>query len=517
MDVFLQSMGRTIDEFHLVDYSIGASKQQIHDRDFYQEQNYVVSSSDLRSCTALNSMQNQAFKCVMQTIDGTGPAAFFVDGPAGSGKTFLYRALLAAVRSKHLIALAVASSEVAASLLPGGRTAHSRFKLPVIVEDEICTISKQSVHARLIVAAKLIIWDEASMARRRSVEALDTLLRDLMESAVSFGGKTIILGADFRQTIPIILGGTREDAIDACLINSPLWPPMHKIRLTQNMRAKDDPAFRKFLLENGNGTEPCNQHDEIILPTDTCLPYKYNDAPLADLLFHIFPDFTTYPLNPHMLIDRAILTPKNDCVDDINDLLINKFPGSAVDYYSTDLANDPFQQSYYQDYLNSIHTPSLPSHLLRLKTNCPIMLLRNINPSEGLCNGTRLICRQLGANVISAEIVTGQFAGNSVFIPRIPLEPSDKQRCPIPFKRHQFPVRLCFAMTFNKSQGQTLDRVGLYLPEPVFSHGQLYVALSRARKADHIKILIRPPTIDVIANNITKNIVYREIINAAVL
>ncbi|KAL6582875.1 hypothetical protein OROMI_004953 [Orobanche minor] len=169
MDVFLQYMGRTIDEFHLVDYSIGASKQQIHDRDFYQEQNYVVSSSDLRSCTALNSMQNQAFKCVMQTIDGTGPAAFFVDGPARSGKTFLYRALLAAVRSKHLITLAVASSGVAASLLPGGRTAHSRFKLPVIVEDEICTISKQSVHARLIVAAKLIIWDEASMAHRKSV------------------------------------------------------------------------------------------------------------------------------------------------------------------------------------------------------------------------------------------------------------------------------------------------------------------------------------------------------------
>ncbi|KAL6536014.1 hypothetical protein OROHE_012858 [Orobanche hederae] len=151
----------------------------------------------------------------MQTLDVDNLAAFFVDGPAGSGKTFLYRALLAAVRSKHMIALAVASSGVSASLLPGGRTAHSRYKLPIIVEDEACTISKQSVYARVIMAAKLIIWDEASMAHRKSVEAVDSLLRDLMENNLPFGGKTIVFGGDYRQTIPITIGGSRSDAIDA--------------------------------------------------------------------------------------------------------------------------------------------------------------------------------------------------------------------------------------------------------------------------------------------------------------
>ncbi|KAL6550364.1 hypothetical protein OROMI_020852 [Orobanche minor] len=145
------------------------------------------------------------------------------------------------------------------------------------------------------------------------------------------------------------------------------------------------------------------------------------------------------------------------------------------------------------------------------------MLLRNINPSEGLCNGTRLICRHLDRNILGAEIVSGQHAGEFVFIPRIPLEPSDKQRCPIPLKRHQFPVRLCFAMTFNKSQGQTLDKVGLYLPQPVFSHGQLYVSLSRARHASDLRILIRPPLIDAISNDVTKNIVYKEIIAAGLV
>ncbi|KAL6576223.1 hypothetical protein OROHE_000004 [Orobanche hederae] len=222
IDNFLQSAGRTIDEFGLVDFIIGASKEQLQGQDFEQEQNYPVSDFDLNSVTMLNSEQHKAFEQIMQTLDGNHLGAFFVDGPAGSGKTFLYRALLAAVRSKHLIALVVASSGVAASLLPGGRTAHSRFKLPIIVEDKACTISKQSVHARVIIAAKLIIWDEASMAHRKSIEAVDALLRDLMENDLPFGGKTIVFGGDFRQTIPIIIGGARSDAVDACLINSHL-------------------------------------------------------------------------------------------------------------------------------------------------------------------------------------------------------------------------------------------------------------------------------------------------------
>ncbi|KAL6557447.1 hypothetical protein OROMI_017797 [Orobanche minor] len=248
-----------------------------------------------------------------------------------------------------------------------------------------------------------------------------------------------------------------------------------------------------------------------------CLPYRPDNNPLNELLSEIFPDFAVLLNKPASLIDRAILTPKNDCVREINTALIDKFPGVGVDYYSTDLTTHPFQQAYYQDYLNSTNTPGLPPHLLRLKLNSPIMLLHNINPSEGLCNGTRIICCRLDRNILGAEIASGQHAGDFVFIPRIPLEPSDRQKCPIPFKRHQFPVRLCFAMTFNKSQGQTLDKVGLYLPHPVFSHGQLYVDLSRVRNTNDLRILIRPPLVQTVSNNITKNIVYKEVIGAALV
>ena len=131
--------------------------------------------------------------------------------------------------------------------------------------------------------------------------------------------------------------------------------------------------------------------------------------------------------------------------------------------------------------------------MLKLKIGCPIILLRNLDPANGLCNGTRLVVRGFQRNTIDAEIVLGQHAGKRVFLPRIPLCPSDDEMFPFQFKRKQFPIRLSFAMTVNKSQGQTIPNVGVYLPEPVFSHGQLYVAMSRATARANIRILVVPP------------------------
>ena len=115
------------------------------------------------------------------------------------------------------------------------------------------------------------------------------------------------------------------------------------------------------------------------------------------------------------------------------------------------------------------------------------MLLRNLNPCEGLCNDTCLICNDFRSHVIKATIFNGHFKNTHVFIPRIPLLTSEDEKLPLPFKRIQFPIRLCFAMTINKAQGQTLDFVGIYLREPVFSNGQLYVALSRSKSSNCVK------------------------------
>ncbi|CAL9002650.1 unnamed protein product, partial [Prunus brigantina] len=139
----------------------------------------------------------------------------------------------------------------------------------------------------------------------------------------------------------------------------------------------------------------------------------------------------------------------------------------------------------------------------------PIMLLRNLNQSSGLCNGTRLVVTQMVDRVIEAKILTGSHIGHKVFIPRIILSATEN-KWPFIFKRRQFPIRPCYAMTINKSQGQSLKQVGLYLPQPVFTHGQLYVALSRATSREGLKIII--DNNNEVPNKYTKNIVYKDVL-----
>lgn len=172
------------------------------------ELNIPVSIEDLTKIELLNKDQNLVFNTVIEHIEMNLLAVIFIDGPAGSGKMFLYLCLLAKVRSAYSIALATASSGIAALLMPGGQTAHSRFKIPININStSTCSISKQSNLAKLLKLAKLIIWDEISIMNRHSIEALNKTLQDIMDCNLPFGGKIFIFGGDFCQILPVIPRG----------------------------------------------------------------------------------------------------------------------------------------------------------------------------------------------------------------------------------------------------------------------------------------------------------------------
>ena len=150
----------------------------------------------------------------------------------GTGKTFLINLLLAKIRLSGSIALATASSGIAATLLAGGRTAHSTFRIPlnlVVNETPTCSIPKNGQEAELLRNAKLIIIDECSMLNKRAFEAVDRLLQDIRDSPAVFGGLTVVAAGDFRQCLPVVPSGSSADQLYACLKASVLWPKVQVI------------------------------------------------------------------------------------------------------------------------------------------------------------------------------------------------------------------------------------------------------------------------------------------------
>jgi len=259
------------------------------------------------------------------------------------------------------------------------------------------------------------------------------------------------------------------------------------------------------LLSVGEGREATfsdGMHDDLIKLPDS-IASKMTER---ELINHTFPNLKSESFNIQDLSNRIIVASTNKKCDELNSLGTDQMYDEEFKKLSFDcLIKDSQQANFPSEFLNSLNISGLPPHKLRLKIGQPIILLRNINSVSGLCNGTRLVIKKIYSRLIEAVISFGAFSGNTVLIPRMPLIPTDTN-LPFDFMRVQFPIRPAFAITINKAQGQTLDFISIWLGDDhVFTHGQLYVALSRVSSMNNIKIAINN------VSKLTRNVVYKDV------
>lgn len=285
--------------------------------------------------------QKGIYDTIMQAVEDQKGGVFFLHGYGGTGKTFMWKTLAAALRSERKIVLTVASSGIASLLLPGGRTAHSKFKLPVpTLENSTCNIDYDDELAELLMQTQLIIWDEAPMAHRYTFEALDRTLKDVMgedrDSDRIFGGKVVVFGGDFRQILPVIPRGSRSDIIHASINASYIWNHVKVLTLTKNMRLmsgseisniQETEAFSKWILKVGEGklSVPNDGYAEIDIP-DELLIKDFVD-PIVAIVESTYPNLLQNYTNDHFLQARAILASTIEIVEEINDFVTNLIPG----------------------------------------------------------------------------------------------------------------------------------------------------------------------------------------------
>ena len=244
--------------------------------------------------------------------------AFFVHSAGGCGKTYV---IAAAVHSQRKIVLCVASSGIASLLLAGGCTAHSHFKISIpINEASTCNIKKGDPWYELLCCTALIIWDEVPMQHRYVIECVDCSLWDLLNSDEPFGGIAILFGGDFRQTLPVIPHGSREQIVGATFCRSHLWQNVQVFHLQTNMHLGQDVVsdeWANHLLQLGTG-QNLDAESQVDLPEYFhCQNNTVQD--LIHALYDAILDHTHVEALPdNYFLDRTILAARNVEVDEIN-------------------------------------------------------------------------------------------------------------------------------------------------------------------------------------------------------
>jgi ATP-dependent DNA helicase PIF1 len=335
-------------------------------------------------------------------------------------------------------------------------------------------IQRNDPRGELIRLAGLITLDEASMLNRAALGCTEDVCKQVMNNNEPFGGKVFILLGDFRQTCPVIRGGSRAQVIDACIQSSPLWHTFRIRRLPQLIRNAEDPEFADFVNSIGDGAGP-----------EICLDILPRTTDLSDIIDFVYPPQIL--CNPSSCLERGILAPTNKQVDSYNDILLERVQGVSKQYMAADSIKEATVDGMTSpdatlDFVARQTPPGLPPHHLLIKTHAVYRLLRNLSLDRQLVKNVRVVVTEVGNRIVTLKVLRdGPALGNEreeeIVLPRISV--SHQLSSGHTLLRRKFALAPAYSTTFHSCEGLTFDFVGVDLTRPVFTHGQLYTALSR--------------------------------------